>query len=116
MIQFNVERMKSYFGDIDLFKEVFKEFKKQYPIQLENLNQSILNKDGLNIERMAHKLKGSVASFMAEEVLEKLSLIENAGSNQDFSNLEGMFNEVKDLITQLANQIEDWLKNAQQAA
>jgi CheY-like chemotaxis protein len=75
-------------GDEQLFRELASIFVEQYPRSLEQLRSARAAADAAQVQRLAHTLKGSVATFCAREVLEVIRDLEAAGCAGDLAAID----------------------------
>lgn len=78
-------------NDESLMKELIRLFMKSIDMQLSGLQQAALTKEANEINRISHKMRGSISPFGAKEISEILLRIETC-SKQD--NLSGMEEDV----------------------
>lgn len=81
-------------GDADLLREIAALFVEDYPRVLEDLRDAIALGDAERIERTAHGLKGSVATFGARPAMEAARTLEAMGR-------AGQFQEIRQVLTTL---------------
>lgn len=72
-------------GDEQLLQEVALLFLDDYPKVLEDIHTAIQAKNPQALERAAHTLKGSVANFGAEDVVEAAFVLESMGRSGDLA-------------------------------
>jgi HPt (histidine-containing phosphotransfer) domain-containing protein len=66
-------------GDAELLKELAQLFLEEYPRLLAELHLAYEQRDAKRVERMAHGLKGSVATFGAKRAVDAAAQIEQYG-------------------------------------
>jgi len=66
-------------GDEDLLKEIAAIFLSDYPKVLVEIQAAIANHDAKRLEASAHGLKGSVANFGAQDVVDAAFRLEQMG-------------------------------------
>jgi two-component system sensor histidine kinase/response regulator len=69
-------------GDETLLKEIAELFLADYPNALRDLRQAVARTDADALERAAHGLKGSVANFGAQPVVDAAQKLENMGRSR----------------------------------
>ncbi len=88
-------------GDRDLLRQMAQLFAKQSSKLVDEIADAAQRQDGRALERTAHKLKGSVASFGALNSFQTADELETRGRTSDFTSVEGLCvrleREVKDL-------------------
>lgn len=72
-------------GDITLLKEIAAIFLDEYPKGLADLQAALDAGDAYKFERVAHGLKGSVATFGAQPAVDAAFLLEQLGHAQDLA-------------------------------
>ncbi len=82
--------------DNEVVLEIINIFIDEYPERMESLQKNIDEKDFDQLKFNAHSLKGVVANFVAPEVQELAKQLEIKGTNQDLTNVEALFKELKE--------------------
>ena len=101
------EALENMGGDMDLLKEIIEIFFKDFPNQMEQIQEGILAGDSKAVEQAAHSLKGSVANFAAGRAREAAYRLEVLGR-------EGNLGEAKEALADLEREIGE-LKAAMNA-
>ena len=73
-------------GNTNVLINIIKYFIGQYPISLENLRNSIINKDANKARSVVHKFKSELSNFSAIESVEYCKEIDKYLKNNDFNN------------------------------
>ncbi len=77
-------------GDRQLLAQLCERFQEQTPKLLTELREAVVRRDGPALQRAAHKLKGSVASFGAKAAQETALALETAGRGGDFDDAQDL--------------------------
>lgn len=93
--------------DKEIVAEIIDIFLNEYDDRLKAISDSIKAGDFKNLQFNAHSLKGVVANFAAPEVQERAKILEYKGSSEDGENLTGVFEELKHLTLQLAEELKE---------
>jgi HPt (histidine-containing phosphotransfer) domain-containing protein len=93
-------------GDTELLGEIAALFIGDYPMQLNTLARAIASQDALVVEKSAHTIKGSVATFGAAPAVEAALGLERAGRAQDLSQAPELFSQLESLLTGLRSELE----------
>ena len=72
-------------GDADLARQVIAVFLEDYPVQLELIHEALVRRDGPEVERLAHRLKGSSANLGLVELQKIATRLEEASRARDFA-------------------------------
>ena len=94
------EALENVGEDMDLLKEIIEIFLKDFPNQMEQIQEGILAGDSNAVEQAAHSLKGSVANFAAGRAREAAYRLEVLGR-------EGNLGEAKEALADLEREIGD---------
>jgi HPt (histidine-containing phosphotransfer) domain-containing protein len=92
------EALENVGEDMDLLKEIVEIFLKDFPNQIEQIQEGILAGDSNAVEQAAHSLKGSVANFAAKRTHEAAYRLEVLGR-------EGNLEEAKEALADLEREI-----------
>ncbi len=94
-------------GDLDLLKEIAMLFVQDYPKVLQELHQAIASGDAQTVERTAHGLKGSVATFGARAAMEAARTIENLGRARELASLDPVLDRLEVALEALRPELEN---------
>lgn len=78
-------------GDKELLKDMIDLFIEGCPEMLNSIREAIANGNALELERSAHKLKGSVGNFAAKAAFEAALKLEQIGRSGDISNVNEVY-------------------------
>lgn len=97
-------------GDRELLKELLVGYRETCPQIVTELRDGVARKDSTQVQRSAHKLKGMVGSFAAEQAYSKARDLEYSARDSDFGTaasllqkLEGILGEVDEELSKMAN-------------
>ncbi|RKX19211.1 MAG: hypothetical protein DRP51_07795, partial [Candidatus Zixiibacteriota bacterium] len=80
--------LKRFDGDRQLLSELVELFLKEYPALTKNIMDAIADLNSKNLHQYAHKIKGSLANFEANEAVEAAKILEIRGRDQNFENID----------------------------
>ena len=93
-------------GDAELLKEIAMLFLDNYEQWLAELNQAAARGDAQAVEHAAHGLKGSVANFGAQHVVEAALRIEQLGRRRDLTEVSKALNTLELALAALRPELE----------
>jgi HPt (histidine-containing phosphotransfer) domain-containing protein len=93
-------------GDSELLSEIATLFLSDYPNQVSALTEAIAHRDAGGVEKAAHTLKGSVATFGATPAVESALGLERAGRANDLSGAPQMLTDLIALLAALHAELE----------
>lgn len=82
-------------GDATLLQEVAQLFLEDYPNSLTAIEAALRSQDPKALERAAHTLKGAVANFGVDPVVQSALALEMAGRNGDLSGCDSKLQDLK---------------------
>lgn len=92
--------------DRELFRELAEIFLKSYSKQLSDVQSAITKKDGKALEKAAHCIKGSVATFCAKPAFEAAFELEIIGRGNNMSNARETYKALENEIGRLTSALE----------
>ena len=92
-------------NDEDLAKELIGIFLEDYGQTFEWIARAIQKKKAEELHRVAHKLKGSLSSLGAGTTLDLVVAIETMAINEDLSQAETVFEELKTAMSALVTEL-----------
>jgi len=98
-------------NDISLMKELVNLFMKNVDKQMSGLQQAILAKEINDINRITHKMRGSIVIFGAKECSEVLLKMETNSKQNNLEGVEQDFTLATEKINLLRKDLENFLKN-----
>lgn len=93
-------------GDIDLLREIAKLFLEEYPKVLANLREAASQGDAKGVERTAHGLKGSVATFGASDAVNAALKLEQMGRTQQLQEVAQVLATLELALAALRPELE----------
>jgi len=99
--------------DNEVILDIINIFINEYPERMETLRKNIDDKDYDQLKFNAHSLKGVVANFVAPEVQELARQLEMKGAEQDLTDVEQLFAELKEKTGILLQELEEIKKEYQ---
>ncbi len=97
--------------DNEVVTEIINIFIDEYPERMETLRKNIDDKDFEQLKFNAHSLKGVVANFVAPEVQELARQLEMKGANKDLTDVETLFNELKEKSAVVVDELKELKKD-----
>jgi two-component system sensor histidine kinase/response regulator len=93
-------------GDAELLHEIACLFLEDYPRALEEIRHAAERGDARNLERSAHGLKGSVATFGAAAAMEAAKSLEAMGRAQQLAEVEQVVRTLELALAALRPELE----------
>ena len=101
-IKINKLKILNHFSnDLDVFKNYLSLFKSHSPNMLTSIKTAIEKNNPKDLEIYAHKLKGSVSNFHANDIIIDLSDLEKMGKNNVIDKAWPLFLNIKTKIDYL---------------
>jgi CheY-like chemotaxis protein len=95
-------------GDRNLLRELAQMFLAALPQQMEALHHAADKKQGHELERLAHRLKGSVGNFAAKPAFEAAFHLEKIARRRDFDQTPQALDALDYEIRRLQAALEEW--------
>lgn len=95
-------------GDTELFRELVHIFDEDSPAMLQSLKEAVEHRDGMNIERFAHSLRGLTSNFGAKRVFEAATRLEEFGRNRTWHGVDHAAHQLVDELTRLNAVLDDF--------
>ena len=92
-------------GDRELLEEVAQLFLDDYPNSVTEIKEALAAGDPKGVERGAHSLKGAVANFGADSVVETAFALELAGRNGDLTTAPEQFTRLNARLSALHQEL-----------
>src|SRR5277367_118215 len=93
-------------GDAELLREIACLFLEDYPKIMADLHGAAERGDAAGVERTAHSLKGSVANFGADIVIETARKIEDLGRARDIAEVSPLLQALDQGLAALRPELE----------
>ena len=93
-------------GDTELLKEIAALFLENYNVWLGELHQAVSRGDAKAVEQAAHGLKGSVANFGAQAVVEAALKLESVGRSRDLTDVSSSLTALESALAALRPELE----------
>jgi two-component system, sensor histidine kinase and response regulator len=97
-------------GDSALLSELADLFLVNAPLLVGDMKQAVKKKDGQNLERAAHTLKGSVSNFEVREAYQAALKLEEAAAKEDFSTATTALKELEQILERIRPALESLRK------
>ncbi|MCD4741387.1 MAG: Hpt domain-containing protein [Desulfobacteraceae bacterium] len=97
-------------NDMELIKECFDEFRKDWPEAFGNVTEAVIAKDASKLDEAAHKLKGTLRYLAAEQAQQAAYDLEVAGKEKSFDDLDVKLALLEKKGIEVINYIEDFEK------
>jgi signal transduction histidine kinase/DNA-binding response OmpR family regulator len=95
-------------GDRNLLSELALLFLDDLPQQIEALHRALDNRQNHDLERLAHRLKGSVGNFAAKPAFEAAFHLEKIARQGDFKQAPQALGALEHEIQRLQDALEKW--------
>jgi signal transduction histidine kinase/DNA-binding response OmpR family regulator len=95
-------------GDRDLLSELALLFLNDLPQQMEAIHRAVDNKQNHDLERLAHRLKGSVGNFAAKPAVEAALRLEEIAHQGDLEQAPQALDVLEYEIQRLRGALEEW--------
>ncbi len=93
-------------GDEVLLHEVISLFHGRYPILMAELKSAIENQDAVALMASAHIFKSNLAYFSSTDAVALVNQLEQAGKDNRFSDLRLVYQQLAELVSLLADELE----------
>ncbi len=105
----NLDELKEIMDDdMELIRECFAEFIKDWPASYIEIKGAILEKNAAKLDESAHKLKGTLRYLAAEPAAEAAYSLELAGKENDMTDVENKLLTLKDMCQELVVYINNF--------
>jgi HPt (histidine-containing phosphotransfer) domain-containing protein len=95
-------------GDTDLFQEVLSRFLEEAPEQIATLRQAVSGGRAEEVERAAHRLKGSIGNFAFPAAFHTAQKLEKAGKAGELASAQETLAALEKLVGQLQATLADF--------
>ncbi|MCP4632979.1 MAG: Hpt domain-containing protein [candidate division Zixibacteria bacterium] len=102
------EALNTVDGDKDLLKDIIEIFLEDYPRIMEQVSDAIKKKDGVELERATHQLKGSVSNFSAKGTVELAACLVVKGENIDLTDSAEVFVQLQEELKHLEDELRNF--------
>jgi two-component system sensor histidine kinase/response regulator len=93
-------------GDAELLKEIAVLFLDDYPRQVSELREAMIQGDARKVERVAHGIKGSVSNFGAPAAVDAAMMLEGMGRDQQLGEIAHVLNTLELALAALRPELE----------
>jgi two-component system sensor histidine kinase/response regulator len=97
-------------GDLDLLEEIAALFLDSCEAWLEDLRRGVADSDAAAIEKAAHTLKGSAASFGARSLVEAALRVEKIGASLDLAEVGSAVRDLESHVGALTGDLRGFLR------
>jgi len=104
--------IKRFDGDAEMVQELIGIFMSDYQTMLTNLDNSVANRNAVDLQGAAHKIKGSLANFEAKRAVELALSFENRGKEHNFKNIENDLEILHKELDNVTNEFKKYLETA----
>ena len=98
-------------GDHSLLSELALLFLEDLPTQMEAIHRAVENKLGHDLERFAHRLKGSVGNFAANHAFKAALELERIARRGDFDHVQPAVEVLEREMQRLECALKEWANN-----
>ncbi|HOO31808.1 MAG TPA: response regulator [Thermotogota bacterium] len=106
----NIDRLSDLLGNMDDVVEIINDFISYYPEQLEKMQSAYDDSDWTTLKDLAHKLKGSVSNFEADQVVTCCKKIEIFAKEGNREQIDREMKKLSAGIEQLKNYLLQQIK------
>jgi len=93
-------------GDIELLREIGQLFLGEYPGLLTKLTAAVASNDAHGVDRTAHSIKGSVATFGAQGAYDAALVLEQMGRSGKLNDAQRRLGELERHLAALHAELE----------
>ena len=94
-------------GDRELLTELVEIFQSELPARMAEIARSVAEQDAAGLQRAAHTLRGSIASFGARFAAQAALALEMAGRTADLTSTDTQLRELQHEVGRLADALRD---------
>jgi HPt (histidine-containing phosphotransfer) domain-containing protein len=94
-------------GDWEILYELAELFCQQSPQVLQEIADALHRADSSAVERMVHRLKGSIGNFAAPAAFEAAQRLENAAANGDLVESRSAWSDLSRVVADLQQALGD---------
>ncbi len=96
--------------DFDIFTELVDDYKEGCITMIQAIEDALKSQDSASLRITAHTLKGVSSNFYAPALKEVVFTLEKKGEEQDFSNTEELFNQLKLVNTIVVKELSVFIE------
>jgi HPt (histidine-containing phosphotransfer) domain-containing protein len=97
--------------DMDLLRDLVELFCQQYPELLRSIDRAIGQQEFLEVEKLSHKLKGSLLQFSAQRAISSARGLEEMGKRKTLEGASEAFARLGIEVTLLAQALHTMLES-----
>jgi PAS domain S-box-containing protein len=95
-------------GDLELLREIVDLFLNESPGLMSEIRESVTSRDPQGLEQAAHRLKGAISNFSANEAYQAALRLETMGREGDLQCAEEALTALQAAIERLKPALTDW--------
>ncbi len=95
-------------NDMDLIKECFDEFRREWVDSFGDVAKAVENKDASKLDEAAHKLKGTLRYLAADQAQKAAYALERAGKEKSLENLDTKLASLEKRGVEVLNYIDSF--------
>ena len=100
-------------GDAGLMTDLIKLFLKSILPQLDSLDEAVGIREGFTMNRITHKMRGSISPFGAKNTGDLLYVLENMGKENSWVDIESHLSNAKNSVLGLVKELQFFIENKQ---
>jgi HPt (histidine-containing phosphotransfer) domain-containing protein len=104
------ELLKRFDGEKEFLAELIEIFANDTPEQFSEIQKAVDNRNGKDLEKSAHKLKGAIANFGEKAAFETALQLEMMGRNNRLDGVEEAYDTLVKEIEHLVNELKEFVK------
>lgn len=97
-------------GEGEFLAELVEIFINDIPAQFSEIQKAVDNRNGKDLEKSAHKLKGAIANFTEKAAFEAALKIEIMGRENRLDEAEEAYNTLVKEVEYLVNALKEFVK------
>ncbi len=104
------EILKRFDGEKEFLAELIEIFINDIPAQFSEIQKAVDNRNGKDLEKSAHKLKGAIANFADKDAFEAALKIEMMGRENRLDGVEEAYDTLVKEVECLVNALKEFVK------
>ena len=104
------EILERFDGEKEFLAELVEIFINDFPAQFSEIQKAVDNRNGKDLEKSAHKLKGAIANFAEKAAFEAALKIEMMGKENRLEEVEEAYNTLVKEVEYLVNALKEFVK------
>lgn len=102
--------LERFDGEKEFLAELVEIFINDIPAQFSEIQKAVDNRNGKDLEKSAHKLKGAIANFTEKAAFEAALKTEIIGKENRLDEVEEAYNTLVKEVEYLVNALKEFVK------